>query len=107
MFPDSEIAKNYEMSTSKVMHLVKHGIAGYAKNDLNNDIDGRPFTLNFDELTSQQVEKQYDVYVTFYSMLYQHIVMTYCGTLFFGCCSSPDLLNHFYKFFEENDLSLK
>ena len=42
MFPDSEIAKNYEMSATKVIYLMKHGIAVYAKNDLKNNIDGRP-----------------------------------------------------------------
>ena len=32
MFPDSEIAKNYEMSTTKVMYLMKHEIADKARN---------------------------------------------------------------------------
>ena len=48
------------MSATKVMYLMKHGIAVYAKNDLNNGIDGRPFTFHFDESTNQQVKKQYD-----------------------------------------------
>ena len=107
MFPDSEIAKNYEMSATKVMYLMKHGIAVYAKNDLNSDIDGRPFSFHLDESTNQQVKKQYDGYVTFYSTIEKSIVMAYCGTLFVGLCSSADLLNHFYKFFEENHLSVK
>ena len=45
--------------------------------------------------------------VTFYSTIKESIVTTYCWTLFVGHCSSPDLLNHFYKFFEENFLSVK
>ena len=93
MFPNSELAKNYEMSVTKVMFLMY--------------IDGRPFTFHFGESTNQQVKKQYDGYVTFYSTIEKSIVTTYCGTLFVGCGSSPDFLNHFYKFFEENHLSVK
>ena len=107
MFHDSEIAKNYEMSATKVMYLMKHGIAVYAKNDVNNDISGKPFTFHFDESTNQHVKKQYDVYVTFYSTIEKSIVTAYCGALLVGRCSSPDLLNHFYKFFEENYLNVK
>lgn len=69
MFPDSEIAKNYEMLATKVMYLMKHGIAVYSKHDLNSDIDGRSFTFHFDESANQQVKKQYDGYVTFYSTI--------------------------------------
>ena len=99
MFDDSEIVKNYEMSATKVMHLMNHGIAVYA---INSDIDGRPFTLHFNESTNQQVKKQYDDYVTFYSTIKKGIITAYCGTLFVGHCSSLDLLDHFYKFFVEN-----
>ena len=34
MFHDSEIVKNYEMSATKVMHLMNHGITVYAKKTL-------------------------------------------------------------------------
>ena len=40
-------------------------------------------------------------------MIEKSIVTTFCGTLSVGRCSSPDLLNHFCKFFEENHLSVK
>ena len=40
--------------------------------------------------------------VTLYSKIKKSIVMAYCGTLFVGHSSSPDLLSHFYKFFGEN-----
>ena len=89
------------------MYLMKHRIAVYAKNDLNNNIDGMPFTFHFDESTNQQVKKQYDGYVIFYSTIEKSIVTAYCGTLFVGRCSSPDLLNHFDKCFEENHLNVK
>ena len=73
---------------------MKHGIAVYAKNDLNNDIDGRPFTFHFDESTNQQVKKQYDGYVTFYSTIKKSIVTAYCGTSV-GRCSFQTYSNTF------------
>ena len=95
------------MFATKVMYLMKYGFAVHAKNDLNSDIDGRPFTFHFDELTNQQIKKQYDGCVTFNWTIEKNILTAYCGTLFIGHCSSPDLLNHFNKFFEENHLSVK
>ena len=89
------------------MYLMKHGIALYSKNDLNSDIDWRSFTFHFDESTNQQVKKQYDGYVTFYSTINKSLATAYCGTLFIEHCSSPDLLNHFYKYFEEHHLTVK
>ena len=35
------------------------------------------------------------------------LATAYCGTLFIEHCSSPDLLNHFYKYFEEHHLTVK
>ena len=111
--------QEFEMSATKVMYLMKHGIAVYAKDDLNSDIDGRPFTFHFCESTNQQVKEQYHGYFTFYSTIEKSFVTAFCetffvghcsspcGTLFVGHCSSPDLLKHFYKFFEENHLSVK
>lgn len=49
MLPNSEMAKNYKISATKVMYLIKHGIVEYAKNGLNSDSDGWPFTFYFDE----------------------------------------------------------
>ena len=54
MITKSEITKNYEISATKVVYLMKHGITAYAKNDLNTDIDGRPLTFHFDESINKE-----------------------------------------------------
>ena len=58
-------------------------------------------------MTNQQVKKQYDGYVSFYSTIEKSILNVYCGILFVEHCSTPDLFNHFYKFFEKNYLNVK
>ena len=107
MFPDSEIAKNYEMSATKVMYIIRHGIAIYVRNDLKKEIDDRPFTFHFDESTTEQVKKQYDGYATFFSTSQQQVTTAYFGTLFVGRCSSEDMITHFHDFFKEKSLNVK
>ena len=107
MFPDSEIAKNYEMSATKVMYIMRHGMAIYVRNDLKKEIDDRPFTFHFDESTTEQVKKQYDGYATFFSTSQQQVTTAYFGTLFVGRCPSEDMITHFHDFFKEKSLNVK
>ena len=88
MFFDSEIANYYEMSSAKVMYImeVRYGIAKYFKK--------KAFTFHFDEITTSQTKKQYDGYVKFFSLESGEVVIAYCGTLFIGRFSAPDMVNH-------------
>ena len=67
----------------------------YGKNDLNSDIDGRPFAFHFDESTNQRVKKQYDDCVIFYSVIEKSIVTAHylrdiiCWTLLFSRLTQP------------------
>ena len=107
MSPDSEIAKNYQMSATKVMYIIRHGIAIYVRNDLKKEIDDRPFTFRFDESTTEQVKKQYDGYATFFSTSQQQVKTAYFGTLFVGQCSSEDMITHFHDFVKGKSLTVK
>ena len=99
--------KNYEMSATKVMYIIRHGIAMYVRNDLKKEIDDCPFTIHFDESTTEQVKKQYDGYAIFFSTSQQLVTTAYFGTLFVGRCSSEDMITHFHDFFKEKSLNVK
>ena len=55
--------KNYHQSKTKVSYMIKHGISLYVKELLLNDFKGTPFVFKFDETTTLQQKKQYDVLV--------------------------------------------
>ena len=48
MFPDSEIAKGYKQSSTKVAYTIEFGIKPYISEILEKDMQGRPFVFHFD-----------------------------------------------------------
>ena len=64
MFPDSEIAKSYCQSSTKIAYVIQHGIAPYLFDSIAN-IKDKPFSFLFDGTTTSQVKKQFDGYVRF------------------------------------------
>ncbi|CAL4218681.1 unnamed protein product, partial [Meganyctiphanes norvegica] len=96
MFPDSNIAKNYCQSRTKVNYVIKHGLSPYVKDLYVKDFNGKPFVFKFDESTTQQVKKQYDAYVQYWSTETDLVTSVYCGSIFIGHCLSKDLLHHFH-----------
>ena len=64
VFPDSQIAKSYSQSKTKMAYNINYGIAPYHKEKLIYVVRNTPFCFKFDETTNQQVQKQYDAYNT-------------------------------------------
>ena len=87
MFPDSEIAKSYSQGETKVKYVIQFGIAPYIKQLILDDIKGKPFSFLFDETTTQQVKKQFDAYLQYWSSENQ-ISNIYAGSCFVGHCNS-------------------
>lgn len=101
MFPDSEIARNYQQGETKIRYSIQYGIAPYVKDLLVTDFSGTPFSFKFDETTTSQVKKQYDAYVQYWSKRNDCITTSYCGSLFVGHCTNENLIEHFEHFGED------
>ena len=65
MVPGPEIAK-HEMLSTKVMCIIRYGIAKYFKDELTKQVKEKPFTFHLDESTASQTKKQYHGYVKFF-----------------------------------------
>ena len=96
MFPDSEIAKSYRQSSTKIAYVIQHGIAPYLFDSIIANIKDKPFSFMFDETTTSQVKKQFDGYVRFWSN--NQVETSYCGSLFMGHCSADQMVDHFLDF---------
>ena len=57
MFPDSEIAKSYRQSSTKIAYVIQHGIVPYLFDSIIANIKDKPFRFMFDETTTSQVKK--------------------------------------------------
>ena len=98
MFPDSNIAKQFNQQEAKAKHTIQFGIAQYEKAKLILDVSKKPFSFKFNQTATSQIKKQYDAYVTYFLYFNQVIATALCGSLFVGLCTAEDLLSHFLKF---------
>ena len=73
---------------------MRYGIAEVLFEVIKNDIIDVPCTVRFYESTTSQVKKQVDIYVCYWSKLYDQVVNTYKGFCFIGHCTADDLLKH-------------
>ena len=67
MFPDSNIAKQFNQQETKAKYTIQFGIAQYVKEKLILDVSNKPSSFKFDKTTTSQIKKQYDAYVTYFS----------------------------------------
>ena len=76
MFPDSNIAKQFNQQETKAKYTIQFGIAQYLKEKLILDVSNKPFSFKFEETTTSQsqIKKQHDAYVTYLSYTNQVIV---------------------------------
>ena len=94
MFPGHPAAENYKCSSSKTKYTLRFGISDFSMKELKS------------ETTTGQVKKQYDVYICYWSPMYDQIVNTYGGTLFIGHCDAADLVKHFDEITKKLELHM-
>ena len=106
-FHDSAIAKNYKQGQTKMKYMIQFGMAPHIKEMLIEDIQHEQYCFHFDgSTTSQTSKKHYNGYITYFSKKYNQVVCEYAGSLFVGHCPAEALLEHFYHFIGDLNLSL-
>lgn len=104
MFPDSTIASNMKLGTTKIMYTVKYGLAEYFSQMLIDDICKltTPFVYIFDESLCQVTQsKQTDTYITFFDEVTNSVVTRYFSSQFIGHGDSDTLLALFKQTFKK------
>lgn len=104
MFPGSSIAKSYSMADTKAQYRIKFGIAENLRKKLIYDVNNVPYSFLFDETTNNQVKKQYDAYLSYWSNRHDKVVCAYVGSLFVGHCTAVDLVEHYDEFVKRMEL---
>ena len=67
MFPDSPIASSMALSPTKVKYLISDGLGPYFLKNMIADVGEAYYTIHFDETTTNQVKKQMDVLLRYFS----------------------------------------
>ena len=97
MLPGHPATGKYSCSSTKSAYLLWHGISEVLEAEQIQNIKDVPYVFKFDETTTSQVFKQYDVYLCYWSPMYDEVVNTYAGSFFMGHCAAVDLVTQFYK----------
>ncbi|KAJ8049982.1 hypothetical protein HOLleu_02975 [Holothuria leucospilota] len=84
MFPDSAIAKHYAMRSSKLSYILTHALGPYFLRQLVKEIEGKYFTIHFDETVTAQMKKQMDVLVRFFSSRTSTVQVRFLKSVLFG-----------------------
>ena len=67
MFLDSDFAKSYKQSETKIKYSIQFEIAPFVKKLIKEQIHDIPFRFKFDERTTSQVKKQYVGFTQYWS----------------------------------------
>ena len=73
---------------------------------LIEDMQHEQYCFYFDKTTTSQIKKQYDGYITYFSKKYNQVVCEYAGSWFVSHCPVEALLEYFYHFIGDLNLSL-
>ena len=90
MFPDSDNAKGYKQSETKIKYFIQFGLAHILCNPSKMIILVEHFHLSLMRQRLLEVEKQYDGFLQYWSNSMKRIVLSYCGLLFVNYYSSKN-----------------
>ena len=97
MFPDSQIAQNFNCGYTKVKYLSQFGLAPYYEQKLLTKLDEVPYySLLFDESLNRQTKnEQMDFSVRYWDTDIHQVVDHYLTSKFIGHATANDLLRCF------------
>ncbi|KAJ8033350.1 hypothetical protein HOLleu_23560 [Holothuria leucospilota] len=84
MFPDSPIASGMALSSSKVKYLISDGLGPYFLKKMVSDVGQAYYTIHFDETTTNQVKKQMDVLLRYFSSSKGMVQVRFVRAIIFG-----------------------
>ena len=95
MFHDSQIARSFQLSTTKCSYLVNFGIASQFCQELVDGTKRSPFiSVSFDESLNDVLQKeQIDVIIRFWNVIAEKIEVCYMGSKFLKRPNAINLLN--------------
>jgi hypothetical protein len=107
MFPDSEIAKQYEMQRSKASYVIRFGLGPHLQEELDADIGDTYFSISFDESTTKAVQKQLDVIVRYKSPSAGLILARFLDTVNLGHASGDKIATSLMDILQKHNLKLE
>ena len=108
-FPDSVIAKSVSLSATKISYIVSYALSPYfIQRTVKEITEGCTFyTLHFDETLSDQVKKQMDLLLGYWSTKHQEVWVQYCTSIMFGHAKAEEVTKGMIAAMQKWDLPIK
>jgi hypothetical protein len=109
MFPNDPVSKDISLSSSKVSYIISHGLDPYFHNILIDDIKKSSsfYTLEVDETTTEQMKKQFDMHVRFWSETADMVSVRFLGASFLGHAYAIKLQEEIENALSKDGISLR
>ena len=92
MFPDSKIAKSFELGATKPKYVINFGIAPYFRNVLYNHLQKSDCFISFDESLKDYTQNcQMDLLIRYFDHVEDRVKVCYLDSKFFGHAIHQDL----------------
>ena len=87
------VSSVFSLGRNKASYIVSDGLGPYFKKKLVEDINSSEayFTIHFDETTTQQVKKQLDILVRYWSASQEQVVVHFFKAVLFGHAKAVDV----------------
>ena len=107
MFP-SAIPDTFTMSSSKVSYLISEATGPFFHRLVVDDVKASkvPYSLQYDETTNKQVQKQLDISVRYWSVANNQVNVHHLATVLMGHATGDLLSNELLKSISDNTLPL-
>src|SRR6266516_6230242 len=107
MFP-SAIPNTFTMSSSKVSYLISEATGPFFHGLVVSDVKASkmPYSLQYDETTNKQVQKQLDISVRYWSVAKNQVTVHHLTTVLMGQATGDMLSNELLKSVTDNSLPL-
>ena len=107
MFP-GKIPENFTMSSSKVSYLVSEATGPYFKQLVADDVknSASPFTLQYDETTNAQVNKQLDIKIRYWSSAQSQVFVHHLQTYLMGHAKGLQVAEKIISALQDNGIAL-
>ena len=107
MFPGA-VSQDFTCSSMKGDYVIRFGLGPYFKDALIKDVIGsnHGYTLHYDETTNDQVKKQLDIVIRYWSNERNRIVVRYFDSLFFGHAQADTVVQELLKTLTDNGIPL-
>ena len=93
MFPDSKIAKSFELGATKLKYVINFGIAPYFRDILYNHLQKSDcFVISFDESLDDYTQNcQMDILIRYFDHVEDSLTVRYLELKLFGHTTNQDL----------------